>query len=248
MRRPFEKPDPTLRNLQIDQTPNAWQTAFQHIERQINMNTIREIERVKSPANLPQSLAWDGSNLWFGSLETKRIYKLDTEKKAVIWETEAPGSPWGMVSIGDEFRLICGETSNDDRYVRRLIPGQGFAEDFRFMCPDNTGSQLSFDGQTLHLSQWYNQVVLALDENLQPTKTYKATRGICGQTWFDGKLYILNTADEEKGDYFISRIDPKDGSVTDLAMVPFRARALAQDGERFWTNHREAHEIVAFEI
>ena len=37
------------------------------------------------------------------------------------------------------------------------------------------------------------------------------------------------------------------GEFTDLARIPFAARALAYDGARFWTNHREANEIVAFE-
>ncbi|MEA2690302.1 MAG: hypothetical protein QOD51_2909, partial [Candidatus Eremiobacteraeota bacterium] len=32
----------------------------------------------------------------------------------------------------------------------------------------------------------------------------------------------------------------------DVAIIPFPARALAFDGERFWTNHREADQIVAF--
>jgi hypothetical protein len=34
--------------------------------------------------------------------------------------------------------------------------------------------------------------------------------------------------------------------ITDLARIPFAARALAFDGERFWTNHREQNQIVSF--
>ena len=37
------------------------------------------------------------------------------------------------------------------------------------------------------------------------------------------------------------------GAYEELARVPFAARALAYDGSRFWTNHREANQIVAFE-
>jgi hypothetical protein len=34
--------------------------------------------------------------------------------------------------------------------------------------------------------------------------------------------------------------------IDDIARIPFSARSLAFDGERFWTNHREANETVAF--
>jgi hypothetical protein len=63
-------------------------------------------------------------------------------------------------------------------------------------------------------------------------------------------FYVLGTDDEESDQYFLTRIDARNGSpkVEDLAHVPFHARALAFDGQRFWTNHREANEIVAFTI
>jgi hypothetical protein len=32
----------------------------------------------------------------------------------------------------------------------------------------------------------------------------------------------------------------------DVARIPFQARALAWDGTKFWTNHREQNQIVAF--
>ena len=46
----------------------------------------------------------------------------------------------------------------------------------------------------------------------------------------------------------LTRIDARGSSpvATDLAIVPFPGRALAFDGERFWTNHRDADQIVAF--
>jgi len=48
--------------------------------------------------------------------------------------------------------------------------------------------------------------------------------------------------------YYLTRIDARGGTpvIEDIARVPFAARSLAFDGERFWTSHREAHEIVAF--
>jgi len=43
-------------------------------------------------------------------------------------------------------------------------------------------------------------------------------------------------------------VDPRPATpkIEDLARIPFQARALAWDGKRFWTNHRERHQIVSF--
>jgi hypothetical protein len=43
-------------------------------------------------------------------------------------------------------------------------------------------------------------------------------------------------------------VDPRPATpvITDIARIPFAARALAFDGERFWTNHREQNQIVSF--
>jgi hypothetical protein len=61
----------------------------------------------------------------------------------------------------------------------------------------------------------------------------------------------MGTDDEESNEYFLTRIDARNGAapkVEDVARVNFQARALAYDGTRFWTNHREQHEIVAFSV
>ncbi|EDY81691.1 hypothetical protein VDG1235_1309 [Verrucomicrobiia bacterium DG1235] len=212
------------------------------------MKTITELARLSAPADMPQSLAWDGETLWMGSLATKRIYQLDTKKWTVLTETEAPGHPFGMVSIGEELRVLCGETSEDNRYIRRLIPGHGFDTIFKLQCPDDTGSQLGYDGATLNVSQWYNQKVLAITEDGEVLKSYDCPRGICGQVIVDGQIYLANTADEDTNDYYLGRIDPTTGQYEDLAKIPFPARALAHDGTHFWTNHRAAGETIRFSL
>jgi hypothetical protein len=211
------------------------------------MQPIIEVARHPSPAPRPQSLAFLGGQLWMGSIETSRIYALAPASFAVTEFASAPGKPWGMTAMGKELRVLCGETAEDHRVIRRYRPDKGF-EDDALPCPDDTGSQLGYDGTTLHVSQWYNQAVLALDKAGKVTKRYKAPRGVCGQVFVDGQLYVLNTADEATDQYFITRIDPKTGEATDLAHVPLQGRALAHDGKQFWTNHREAHEIVAFTL
>jgi hypothetical protein len=63
-----------------------------------------------------------------------------------------------------------------------------------------------------------------------------------------GIIWLVTTDAEETNDYWLTRVDPRPTipQIEDVARVPFQARALAWDGEHFWTNHREQNEIVAF--
>ncbi len=212
------------------------------------MNNIHEIKRLVSPAPRPQSLAWHDNSLWMGSMETQKVYQIDPETWTVIWEIQAPGVPFGMVSIGNELRVLCGETEEDNRIIRRLIPGEGFDPEFELPCPDDTGSQLGFDGKNLHVSQWYNKVVLTLGVDGQPTRSLPSPHGICGQAFVDNSIYLATTDEEETDNYYLTRIDlnSETPTATDIARIPFGARALAFDSQNLWTNHREQNEIVCF--
>ncbi len=214
------------------------------------MKNIAELRRLDAPAPKPQSLACDGASLWMGSLATKKIYQLDPASWTVRWETDAPGLPYGMTTVGEELRVLCGETADDNRMIRRLIPGHGFDTRFALPCPDDTGSQLGFDGERLHVSQWYNQRVLALGDEGQIERIIASPRGICGQVIVGQTLYLLNTADEDTEEYFLTRFDLRqdDPVGEDLALLPFPARALAHDGQNFWTNHRAAGQTVCFRV
>src|SRR5579885_3796279 len=127
------------------------------------MRTITETMRMPSPAPRPQSLAFDGELLWMGSIETCRLYAIDPLHWTVREEAPAPGKPWGMTAMGDELRVICGEGEEDHRVIRRFVPGHGFKNEGAIPCPDDTGSQLGYDGDRLYVSQWYNKKVLSLD-------------------------------------------------------------------------------------
>jgi len=214
------------------------------------MNDIKEIKRLPSPAPLPQALAWDESKLWMGSLDTKRIYRLNPESLDIEWETQAPGYPFGITIIDGELRVLCGETDEDNRIIRRCTPGKEFDSEFALPCPDDTGSQLGYDGKHLHVSQWYNQLVLTIDQAGEVLNSVKAPHGICGQVIVDGVIYLQTTDDEESNDYFLTRIDPRGDKpvIEDIATVPFPGRSLAFDGTNFWTNHRAANEIVCFTV
>lgn len=212
------------------------------------VNPIQELRRLASPAPKPQSLAWDGATLWMGSRQTRRIYGIDPVKWTVGWETAAPGTPWGMTAIGGELRVLCGETVEDNRILRRCVPGRGFDEAFGLPCPDDTGSQLGWDGRRLCVSQWYPKKLLTLSDTGKVERVITVPHGICGQVWVDGKIYLITTDAEETTEYWLTRVDPSAATPRseDIARIPFAARALAFDGTRFWTNHREQDEIVAF--
>lgn len=213
------------------------------------MENIRELRRLASPASKPQSLAWDGTTLWMGSRETKRLYAIDPATWKVKWETPASGTPWGLTSVeGGELRVVSGETAEDNRVIRRCIPGHGFDSVFGLPCPDDSGSHLSFDGHSLWVSQWYPKKLLALGAAGQVERTIQVPHGICGQVFVEGLFYLVTTDAEETNDYWLTRVDPRPATprIDDLARIPFAARALAFDGTNFWTNHREQDQIVSF--
>ena len=201
-----------------------------------------------SPAPAPQSLAWDGSTLWMGSRDTKVIYAINPVTWTVGWQTTAPGVPWGMTAVNGELRVLCGETADDHRNIRRCVPGQGFDERFVLPCPDDTGSHLSFDGRTLYVSQWYPKKIIAVGADGRPGRVIQVPRGICGHTLVDGVFYLVTTDAEETNEYFLTLVDPRlaTAKVDVIARIGFSARALAFDGKNFWTNHREADQIVSF--
>ncbi|MCX6951956.1 MAG: hypothetical protein NTV51_07295 [Verrucomicrobia bacterium] len=213
------------------------------------MNDIQELQRLASPAPKPQSLAWDGATLWMGSRETKRIYGINPATWTVGWEVAAPGTPYGMTTVGRELRVLCSETAEDHRIIRRCVPGQGFDAAFGIPCPDDTGSQLSYDGRWLNVSQWYPKKVIAVADDGKVERVIAVPHGICGQVFVDGCIYLVTTDAEETNEYWLTRVDLRAGGtpkIEDVARVPFQARALAWDGTKFWTNHREQNQIVAF--
>ena len=212
------------------------------------MHNIQELQRLASPAPKPQSLAWDGTTLWMGSRDTKRLYAINPAAWTVGAEIAAPGTPWGMTFVGSELRVICGETAEDNRIIRRCVPGTGFDVGFGIPCPDDAGAQLGWDGKNLHVSQWYPKKVLALADDGTVVRVINVLHGICGQVIVGDFIYLVTTDAEETNEYFLTRVDPRPtkAKVDVIARIGFSARALAWDGKNFWTNHREADQIVSF--
>ena len=209
---------------------------------------ITERERLPSPAVTPQALTSDGSQLWMGSRDLQCIYRIERKSWTVTEEREAPGIPWAAVSAKEDLWFTLGEGPDDDRYLRRYVKGEGFSKADRIACPDFTGSYLSFDGEHLYLSQWYRHRILKLDAKGNILREIAIHAEICGHVFVEGMIFVLCGTEQNGGDWRIARLDSREATPTveELARVPFQCRSLAFDGEGFWTNHREANEIVSF--
>ncbi len=219
------------------------------------MNDIQELQRLPSPAPTPLSLAWDGSTSLDGlSRQTGRIYGIDPATWTVTWETAAPGTPFGMTAVGKELRVLCGETVDDNRIIRRCIPGKGFDATFGIPCPDDTGSQLSYDGQRLLVSQWYARKVLALGAEGKVERVIDVPHEISRWTGFCYRRLYFRWSPPTM------RIRPITGSPA-WTLRPLRRRkiddlarhstwwpgpAFETAARDFRTNHREQNQIVSF--
>jgi hypothetical protein len=61
----------------------------------------------------------------------------------------------------------------------------------RIACPEFTGSYLSYDGEHLHLSQWYKKRILRLDPSGNILRVIDVGAEICGHVFVDGLIYVL---------------------------------------------------------
>ena len=211
---------------------------------------IIEESRLPSPLRTPQALAWHQGKLWLGSRDERRICGIDPLSWSVFEEKDAPGIPWAAASDGTELYLTSGEGAEDDRYLRRYLPGTGFSEAYRVAVPEFTGSYLSYADGSLYLSQWYKHLVLQLDLEGKILRTVDIGAEISGHTFARGALYVLRGTEQDGESWCLARLDlqEKTPRVHDVARVPFACRSLAFDGRAFWTNHRAQNETVAFSL
>jgi hypothetical protein len=213
---------------------------------------IIEKRRLASPATTPQALAWDSRNkkLWMGSRDLRRIYVIDPREWEVLEEKEPPGIPWAAVATNGTLCFTIGEGPDDDRYIRRFAPGIGFSEQDKIVCPEFTGSYLSYDGEHLFLSQWYKHRILKLDANGNITRVIDIGAEISGHAFVDGMIYVLRGTEQNGESWTIARLDPHEEKpeIKDIAIVPFACRSLTFDGERFWSNYRAKDTIISFTL
>ncbi|MBA4136784.1 MAG: hypothetical protein C0518_05655 [Opitutus sp.] len=211
------------------------------------MKPITELSRRATPFPKPQALFVDDSTLWMSSRATQRVYAVDRGSLRVTWETAAPSVVWGLTKWGaDLFAVLGEEAEGTPRTIRRCMPRVGFDPAFSVPCPEGLGSHLSFDGVSLILSQWYPQKLISIGRDGQPGRVLPVPHQIVGHCFAQGAFWLATTDDEETNDYWLTRLDPATGRSQDVARIGFAARALSFDGQHFWTNHREANEVVQF--
>jgi hypothetical protein len=218
------------------------------------MNQIIEKRRLPAPCVTPQTVAWDGNQLWMSSRDLGMLYRIEAGNGLkVVEEIDAPGVVWAGVATNDGWRFTIGKGLNDDRYVYRYTSADGFTK--LFACPDFTGSYVSFDGKHLYLSQWYTGDLHQVNDEGNISRTINVGAEICGHTFADGLLYVLRGKENKDTpnkaeEWRIARLDPteKIPNVEDLASIPFASRSLTFDGEKFWSNHRAANETIAFTL
>ncbi|MGC8485946.1 MAG: hypothetical protein ACP5O6_09995 [Candidatus Baltobacteraceae bacterium] len=219
----------------------------------IEMEMIREIVRLPAPAPEPQALAADGERLWVSSMQTSRLYAVSPTDDRILDESQAPGKPIGAIALGDELRFVSSEGVDDDRYLRRFVPGHGVKEHDRLACPDLTGSQLAFDGRHLWLSQAVRKRLLALDAagSILATMDFSEAlsgfaRTTVGCCFVEGTLYLLARNTDDATNTFVRVTSLEERTVEALAHLPFRSVSLTHDGTRFWTADKPANALVAF--
>ncbi|MBC5799243.1 MAG: hypothetical protein GIX03_08310 [Candidatus Eremiobacteraeota bacterium] len=208
---------------------------------------VESFTRVPAPAPAPIGIAFDGSLLWIGSVETDRLYAVDPRTRSVMEEWPVPGTPYGLVAHDGDVRVVVGDAESDDRSIARFVRGKGFDAQ-TIPCPDATGSWLASDGETLYLSQRFEHRILALDRTGAVQRTIPVRREITGMTIVDDDFFLLTTESKEVDDYRIVRLDAHGvhASETESAALPLSGRGLAFDGTRFWTNLREQNTMVSF--
>jgi hypothetical protein len=212
------------------------------------VENVRELLRLPAPAPEPQALAFDGTSLWLGSRVTNQVFAIHPATWTAREEAVAPGKPYGMTVVGDELRVLCALGNDDSRAIYRFVPGHGFKTEGEIRVPDDTGSYLGYDGDRLYLSRWYEKRIFSLDENGAIGSVIEVPHEIAGQVIVDGRFYLVCTEEDGAAGFWLTRVDARGATprCEDIARIPFSARSLAFDGERFWTNHREANETVAF--
>ncbi len=212
---------------------------------------LAEIVRIPSPAPQPQALAHDGEHLWLGSWSTNRVYGIFPSQGRVFEDAPAPGRPVGAAVVGDELRFVCSENGEDDnRLIRRYIPGHGFKSHDQVACPDDTGSHLAYCGEHLWLSQRYKKRVLELDSQYRVVRAVSVGEEIIGLAWIGDRLYVSTWLGRDRGSCRIAYIEARAErpELVFVAQSPFVAVSLARDGDRLWTNDFKRNEIVAFAI
>jgi hypothetical protein len=193
------------------------------------------------PAPSIIGLAWDGAALWAGDWETRTLFRL-TADGATAAQFAAPGRMVGMTFVDGTLVAVISDPHTDDRSIHRFNPGSGTWEPGAMRCPDDTGSQLSWDRRHLWLSQRYNKRVLRLNAAGSIEHAIEMPAEVTGIHWSGPALW--SNLRFEKGVSDITRFAQEGAAPERLERYPSSFVSLAFDGSGFWMSDLRGPTIV----
>jgi len=193
------------------------------------------------PAPNIVGLAWDGAALWAGDYNSCTLFRL-AEDGTAAEQFAAPGRMVGMTFLGGTLVAVISDPNTDDRSIHRFNPARGEWDAAVLRCPDDTGSQLSWDGERLWLSQRYNKRVLRLASDGAVERVIDVPAEIIGIHWSGQSLWANLRI--EKGTSDIVRFAREGAEPQSLGHYPSSFVSLAFDGEGFWMSDLRGPTIV----
>jgi hypothetical protein len=193
------------------------------------------------PAPNVVGLAWDGASLWAGDWETCMLFRLAADG-AVQARFPAPGRMVGMTFVGGTLVAVVSDPETDDRSIHRFDPSSGSWDAGATRCPDDTGSQLSWDGERLWLSQRFNKRVLRLSLAGSIEHEIEMPAPVIGIHWSGPALWANLRFDKETSD--ITRFAHEGAPAERLERYPSSFVSLAFDGGGFWMSDLRGPRII----
>jgi len=196
---------------------------------------------IQKPAPNIVGLAWDGAALWAGDWETRTLFRLAADG-AIQAKFPAPGRMVGMTFVDGTLVSVIADPETDNRSIHRFNPSAGSWDVSAMLCPDDTGSQLSWDGKSLWLSQRYNKRVLRLSAAGSIEHEIELPTEVTGIHWAGPALWT--NLRFEKGTSDITRFSHEGAAAERLERYPSSFVSLAFDGSGFWLSDLRGPTII----
>jgi sugar lactone lactonase YvrE len=193
------------------------------------------------PAPSVVGLAWDGASLWAGDWETCTLFRLAADG-AIQAQFAAPGRMVGMTFVDGTLLAVISDQESDDRSIHRFNPSDGSWETGATRCPDDTGSQLSWDGDRLWLSQRHNKRIVRLTPAGSVEHEIEMPAEVTGIHWSGPALWA--NLRFEKGVSDITRFVREGAPGERLERYLSGFVSLAFDGSGFWMSDLRGTTIV----
>src|SRR5579864_1613808 len=141
------------------------------------------------PSAAAIGLAWDGSRLWAGDFEARSLSALssagDVEEKY-----SAPGRPVWLCCCDTRLAAVISHPETDNRSIHFFDRASRTWLEHGLRCPDDTGSQLAWDGGHLRLGQRYNKVILQLHADGTVKHAIEVTNEVTGLYWIGATVWL----------------------------------------------------------